>query len=66
MIEELNEYLMRHGYDSDIADEIHMAYYDGGIDGAVESFEWANDEKHDYTSELRKNIENWQKEVGED
>ena len=65
MIEELVEYLIRYGYNEEDADEIHNAYYIGGIKGAVDKFRWADDETHDYTSELKKIIEDWQVEAGE-
>ena len=65
MIEELCEYLVRYGYNEEDADEIHDAYLIDGIDGAVKAFEWANDGRHDWTSELKDVIEDWQKEVGE-
>ena len=65
MIEELCEYLMRHGYQKDIADDIHNAYVRGGLKEALDWFEWANDDEHDSTGELRNYIENWREEAGE-
>jgi len=65
MIEELRDYLIRYGYNGEDADEIHDAYYDGGIEKAVKSFQWADDETHNYSGELLDVIEDWQKEVGE-
>jgi hypothetical protein len=65
MIEELVEYLIRDGYQEGDSNEIHDAYYAGGIDAAVEKFRWADEEDHDYTGELREVIKKWQKEIGE-
>lgn len=72
MIQELSEYLEDQGYDGDVAVEIQDLYYFNGIETAVESFRWTDDDLNnriDYTPnmiELRNHILNWQNETGED
>ena len=65
MTEELCEYLFKCGYNFEDSEEIHVAYYDGGIDAAVEKFSWADSDTEDYTGELREHIRDWQVESGE-
>jgi len=60
-IEKLYEYLVKYGYHEEDADKIHNAYLIGGIDSAVETFKWANDDGNNYTDELRGAIEIWEK-----
>jgi len=59
MIEELNEYLMRHGMDEAIANDIHDAFVNGGVYGVRE---WAEGE---FVEGIIQKVEDWQKEVGE-
>ena len=70
MIEELDEYLVRYGYQEDDAYKMSNAY--GGIgtikecvERATKTFEWADDETHDYTGELKDEIYKWLIESGE-
>lgn len=65
MIEELGEYLVRHGWAEDVADDIHDAYYHREIDGVVEFAKTMADDQHDYVDEIVADVRNWQQEVGE-
>lgn len=58
----LYDHLIFYGYNAEDASEISDAYYDYGLEAAVDVFSWADDETHDYTSELRDEIMKWQKE----
>jgi hypothetical protein len=66
MIEELAEYLIRHGYSEDVADDVHTAYYHRDIEGVKKYAKILNDEKHDYIDKIVQDVKNWRKEVGED
>ncbi len=64
VIEELQDYLIRHGLSEDIASEVHDAYYES-MPKACKYARSLNDEKHDYVPEIVELILNWRREVGE-
>lgn len=65
MIEELRDYLIRHGLAEDLADDLHDAYYGEETAGALDIAEtWATDQ-HDYRSEIAEMILGWRRESGE-
>ena len=65
MIEELCEFLKRIGWCPDEANEVHSAYYKGGIEAGVEAIKCFDDAKHDYSGEMREDILRWQTENNE-
>ena len=66
MIEELQEYLVRHGWSEDLASDIHDAYYDGNME-AVERFAKSlEDVQHDYVEEISRELLKWKRMVGEE
>ena len=65
MTEELTEFLQRKGWSEDIANDIHVAYYDGDMNGVIRYAETLEDDEHDYVNEIVDDIRSWQKEVGE-
>jgi len=59
--ESLSVFLHEEGYlDSDI-DEAVAAYFSNGIEAAVQTYAWADDDEHDYAEELRSVIIEWEK-----
>lgn len=64
MIEELEEYLIRHGVNSLWASEIHDAYCKD-MKEACRVIRNKNDSEHDYLEELTKMILEWRLESGE-
>lgn len=70
MIEELNEYLIRHHWSEDIADDAATAYGDAPFNAwrepVTQAMKWMDDDEHDYTGELCDHIQAWRIEVGED
>ena len=62
----LTEYLIDYGYNEEDAREAANAYHvvakDKALENAVKTFEWADDDEHDYTGELRNNIKKWETE----
>ena len=64
MTEELYEYLVRHQWTEDIANDICDAYLKGG-DTLIQYAKSLNDDEHDYTDEIIQMIKDWKKEVGE-
>ena len=66
MIEELRDYLVRtKRYTEELADEIHDAYLDIGLEGIRKLARTMNDDKHDYEDEIVGDVKAWQIEVGE-
>lgn len=55
MLEDLVDYLIRHGYSSDIANKIHGVCYYKGIAGIEK-----------YAAKIVEDVKNWKKEIGED
>jgi hypothetical protein len=62
--EELYEYLVRYGWNKDIANDICDAYLKGD-DAIIQYAESLNDDEHDYTDEIIHMIKDWKREVGE-
>lgn len=59
MIEGLCEYLVRHGWDEDVADEIQDACHEGGMNAVAEAAEGYGED------ELVQVVKNWMAEAGE-
>lgn len=59
MIEELCEFLVRHGMKSELADDVHDEYAARGTEAAAQCAAELRKRK------VRRLIERWQKEVGE-
>ena len=60
MNEELCSYLIECGYNVEDAETASGVYERGGIEDAVNTFRWADDEEHDCTGEMRDNIREWE------
>jgi len=63
-IKSLFNYLCGCGYNSDNAIEISFAYFQSGIEKAIDVFGYPDDDVECYSSELRENLINWEKENG--
>lgn len=64
MIEELRDYLVRHGYSEDLADEIHDVYT-SNLEDVRCLARTMNDDEHDYEDEIVGDVKAWQIESGE-
>ena len=52
----LRLYLSGCGYNSEDLDCMISAYKKKGLEAAVATFSWADDDKHDYSGELREDL----------
>ena len=64
MIEDLYEYLVRYGWNKNIANDICDAYSKGN-DAVVQYAQFFNDDEHDYADEIIEAIRAWRYESGE-
>lgn len=60
-MDELTNILLDHGYSPEDVAQFIGAYASGGIESAVACFEWADNDQHDYTGELRSIFEEFEK-----
>ena len=55
----LYSWLVEYGWNIDIASEAEVAYKKSGIEAAVATLKWADDEEHLYSEELEECIVEW-------
>jgi hypothetical protein len=65
MIEELQDYLIRHGWAEDVAVDIHMAYYYKDMIGVRDYAKTLSTDQHDFEDETLNAVWAWREEVGE-
>lgn len=65
VIEELRDFLIRHGVGEEIADQVHDAYCDGGEPGVEELMMGMNGGDRDYAEEMLNLTAAWKDEMGE-
>lgn len=65
-IDELAQYLIKYGYDKNIASQISNSYTIGGIEGVIVYVKYVmNNERHNYIREITSVVMEWRKEISQ-